>query len=302
MLSRACVTSKRSVFVASLTNPGLPRMTALNTIQERIRQSKFHQSMIAVRRIRKSLVDAYPSMLLRLNRGKREALASEFRRCATVEDCIDFTRRRMAVGSCQIPWEIDSAISLIASKRPRIMCEIGTLEGGTSLLFCRFLQTLEAMLCIDLYVKNKELLKLLAPSTQQLLFFDMPSSSPDSLNTVAKSLNGRRIDVLFIDGDHRYEGVKQDFLSYRPFVSEGGLILFHDIVEDHGGKAWVGGVPKLWREVSSVYPHTEFVNSRGQDGFGIGVLTYSAWVQLPVTLHSPSTGLAAPNGGVTGCP
>src|SRR5258708_3246723 len=161
MLSRACVTSKRSVFVASLTNPGLPRMTALNTIQERIRQSKFHQSMIAVRRIRKSLVDAYPSMLLRLNRGKREALANEFRRCATVEDCIDFTRRRMAVGSCQIPWEIDSAISLIASKRPRIMCEIGTFEGGTSLLFCRFLQTLEAMLCIDLYVKNKELLKLL---------------------------------------------------------------------------------------------------------------------------------------------
>jgi hypothetical protein len=40
----------------------------------------------------------------------------------------------MAVGSCQIPWEIDSAISLIASKRPRIMCEIGTFDGGSSLL------------------------------------------------------------------------------------------------------------------------------------------------------------------------
>ncbi len=257
-------------------------MTALNAIQERIRELKFHQSLIAVRRLRKSLADTYPSMLLRLSRRKREALVSEFKRCTTVEDCIEFTRRHMAAGSCQIPWEIESAIKLIASKRPRTICEIGTFDAGTSLLFCRFVQTLEAVLCIDLYVKNKEILKLLAPSTQRLQFFDMPSYSPETVNKVEKSLNGRGIDVLFIDGDHRYEGVRQDFLCYRPFVNEGGLILFHDIVEDHGaGRAWVGGVPRLWKELSTLYPHTEFINSREQDGFGIGALTYLAQVRLP---------------------
>ena len=224
-------------------------------------------------------------MLLRLNQKKRDALVSEFKGCLTVQDCIEFTRRQMAAGSCQIPWEIDSAIKLIANARPRVMCEIGTADGGTSLLFSRFLPTVEVMLCIDLYVKNKELLKLLAPPNQQLQFFDMPSYSQASAEKVAKVLKGRMIDVLFIDGDHRYEGVKQDFLRYRPFVREGGLILFHDIVEDRGGgRAWAGGVPKLWKELSPAYLHREFVHSRDQDGFGIGVLNYSRAVDRPLAM------------------
>lgn len=262
-------------------------MTALNTIKERLTELKFHQSLIAVRQMRKRLVDLYPSMLLRLNQHRRDELVSEFRGCSTVKDCIEFTQRRMAAGSCQIPWEIESAIKMIANERPRVMCEIGTFDGGTSLLFSRFLSTVEVMSCIDLYVKNKEMLKLLAPPNQKLQFFDMPSYSYRTVNKVANVLKGRMIDVLFIDGDHRYEGVKQDFLCYRPYVRDGGLILFHDIVEDKGGaRAWAGGVPKLWKELSPVYPHSEFVNSRDQAGFGIGALIYSRAVELPVTIQA----------------
>lgn len=36
------------------------------------------------------------------------------------------------------------------------------------------------------------------------------------------------IDILFIDGDHRYEAVKQDYALFSPFVRKGGLIIFHD--------------------------------------------------------------------------
>lgn len=36
------------------------------------------------------------------------------------------------------------------------------------------------------------------------------------------------IDVLFIDGDHSYEGCKADIDKYAPFVKPGGVILFHD--------------------------------------------------------------------------
>lgn len=149
------------------------------------------------------------------------------------------------------------------------------------------------MLCIDLYVKNKEILKLLAPSNQQLEFFDMPSYSQGTVDKVAKFLKGRMIDALFIDGDHRYEGVKHDFLCYRPFVKDGGLILFHDIGEDKGGgRAWAGGVPTLWKELSPVCPHNEFVNSRDQEGFGIGVLTYSRAVELPVARQAAKSSVA----------
>jgi predicted O-methyltransferase YrrM len=36
------------------------------------------------------------------------------------------------------------------------------------------------------------------------------------------------IDILFIDGDHSYEGVKFDFDHFGPQVRVGGLILLHD--------------------------------------------------------------------------
>jgi len=36
------------------------------------------------------------------------------------------------------------------------------------------------------------------------------------------------IDVLFIDGDHSYEGAKDDWDNFYPFVKSGGWILFHD--------------------------------------------------------------------------
>lgn len=39
------------------------------------------------------------------------------------------------------------------------------------------------------------------------------------------------IRLLFIDGDHSYEATKADYESWSPFVSEGGLICFHDIDE-----------------------------------------------------------------------
>lgn len=37
-----------------------------------------------------------------------------------------------------------------------------------------------------------------------------------------------RIDLLFIDGDHRYLTVKKDIAGWEPKVSQGGIMAFHD--------------------------------------------------------------------------
>jgi len=250
-------------------------MTFGKTIDAQLTELKFHPSVLAVRRARKRLADAGPALRLKLSPRKREEIVGEYARCASVQQCIDFTRRHMGTGSCQITSEIAAALEFIGSASPKVMVEIGTLNGGTSLLFGRFLPTIETMVCVDLHVKNKELLKLLASPKQQWRFFDMPSYAEETVERVTKFLGGRPIDALFIDGDHRYEGVKQDFLRYRPLVREGGIILFHDIVDSSGNShAWAGGVPQLWREVSPHYEHREFVQSRTQDGYGIGALKY----------------------------
>ena len=42
-----------------------------------------------------------------------------------------------------------------------------------------------------------------------------------------------KIDVLFIDGDHSYEGVKSDFELYSTILSENGIIMIHDTDEKY---------------------------------------------------------------------
>ena len=58
------------------------------------------------------------------------------------------------------------------------------------------------------------------------------SHSEISFNRVKKILQSHKIDLLFIDGDHSYEGVKKDYELYSPFVKKGGMIVFHDIVQN----------------------------------------------------------------------
>ena len=54
------------------------------------------------------------------------------------------------------------------------------------------------------------------------------STNNDTINKLKKKLEGNKIDVLFIDGDHSYEGVKKDFLNYSDFVRSNGLIILDD--------------------------------------------------------------------------
>lgn len=38
------------------------------------------------------------------------------------------------------------------------------------------------------------------------------------------------LDILMVDGDHSYEGVKSDLAWYAPLVRDGGKIIMHDVV------------------------------------------------------------------------
>lgn len=51
-----------------------------------------------------------------------------------------------------------------------------------------------------------------------------------------------RITLLFIDGDHSYQGCHSDLESWLPFLATGGLVLLHDY-------GWAEGVKRAQREV-----------------------------------------------------
>ena len=52
---------------------------------------------------------------------------------------------------------------------------------------------------------------------------------------VANSYSGEKISVLFIDGDHSYEGCKRDIEAWLPHMKPQGTILFHDCDETSPG-------------------------------------------------------------------
>jgi len=82
-------------------------------------------------------------------------------------------------------------------------------------------------------------------------------------NSALKQFKNKSIDLLHIDGSHRYEDIKNDFQKWLPKVSENGVILIHDIqVRDPKF-----GVYDFWQEITQSFRHIEFFH-----GFGLGVV------------------------------
>ena len=47
----------------------------------------------------------------------------------------------------------------------------------------------------------------------------------------------RKIRLLWIDGDHTHAGTKTDFDLFAPFLADGAIVAFHDVLHHHGGPA-----------------------------------------------------------------
>jgi hypothetical protein len=77
------------------------------------------------------------------------------------------------------------------------------------------------------------------------------------------------IDLVMIDGDHRYTGVRRDFEINRAFPHR--FLAFHDIT---GANRWTTGVRRLWEELDGmkreiIHPHTEAGIDAPTMGIGI---------------------------------
>jgi len=59
---------------------------------------------------------------------------------------------------------------------------------------------------------------------------------------VVNDWGSNSLDFLFIDGDHRYEGVLRDYNEWEPKLKIGGLLFMHDsrMGRDGGANFWEG--------------------------------------------------------------
>ena len=176
--------------------------------------------------------------------------------------------------------EVLALLTLIRSKRYSSMLEIGTSTGGTSVLISRALEKPAQLTTVDLEKRyDAERLQKAFPRRSDVRLLIADSHDKQTVDLV-KSDRSHGFDVVFIDGDHSYEGVRLDTLRFAPLTNPGGVLVFHDIVDaDVSGHSshsdvYVGGVPSWWRQMCECVGERteEFVADRNQSGYGIGVV------------------------------
>lgn len=116
--------------------------------------------------------------------------------------------------------------------------EIGVLNGETSAYLLGlseriFLVGIDPIIPdsmeANLIGSEDRIKQLTAPFKDQWQFIKQYSYN------VAHMIGDDTIDFLFIDGDHTYNAVKQDYNLYKNKVKKGGLIFFHDSRMNRGG-------------------------------------------------------------------
>jgi len=203
-----------------------------------------------------------------------------------------------AVEISQLREEIRGLAEVAAEHEPENVLEIGTLRGGTFYVWCRHLDTADHLVSLDLpggdlKRRRDDLLHEFAPSKEVDVVRDN-SHDEGTYEEVAARFD-EPVDFLFIDGDHTYEGVKDDFERYRQLAADDAVVAFHDIVphaetrreckerlrehddleERHVGVGhpdW--GVSELWDELveEGRYETEEIVAHPEQFGKGVGVV------------------------------
>ena len=177
----------------------------------------------------------------------------------------------------QIPSEMERLLSIVEKSHPKTVLEIGTAKGGTLFLFSQIASEDAHLISVDLPVERGgysdwkvPFYKSFAKENQKIELIREDSHSEETFEKIRKILKDRKVDFLFIDGDHSYEGVKKDFEMYNSLVRENGLIAFHDIIK-HPPEISCN-VSKFWDEVKDKYESTEIVDNKNQKWAGIGVI------------------------------
>lgn len=196
-----------------------------------------------------------------------------------VPELTDFVLGNYFFIALQVPSELRALGEILAERRPERALEIGTAHGGTLLFLTRLASPQATIASVDLPggrfgggygPRQRWFYQRFARREQELHLLQGDSHSPEMLSRVKAAFQGEPLDYLFIDGDHTYDGVKQDFELYSPLVRKGGVIALHDVAEHPPSKGCE--VSKFWNETKRHYKHSEIINDKAQGWAGIGVL------------------------------
>ena len=140
--------------------------------------------------------------------------------------------------------------------RPVVVVEIGSYLGASAVILAAGVgQRRGRVFCVDTWNNEgmaegvrdtfAEFSRNIARHARTVLPVRGRSTAPPVVERIARTGG---IDLLFIDGDHSYEGVLADWTTYRPMLTTGATIVLHDI-------GWAEGVQRVVEE--DIRPHVK---------------------------------------------
>ena len=161
---------------------------------------------------------------------------------------------------------------LMAALRPSVLVELGTHNGFSFFVFCEAIVRMGLDThahAIDSWNGDEhagyyaEAVFDEVSRVRSSRFSDFTTLHRGYFDDFVGAWEEASIDLLHIDGRHRYEDVLHDYSTWLPKMSDRGVVIFHDIAERRDDF----GVWQLWDELSEQYPSFAF-----HHGHGLGVL------------------------------
>jgi predicted O-methyltransferase YrrM len=189
-----------------------------------------------------------------------------------------------SIGMSQVREEVEEFVDHFKLKLCKNFLEIGTKWGGNFYILASICSDNSKKISIDLpgaeyggwVLKEHPYLgdtltkrnKFLMSNFSNVHLIENNSHYLSSRIAVEKILGHEKLDMLYIDGDHSYDGVKKDYEMYQDLVKKDGWIIFHDINDSKHHRDMGVGVYQLWEELYSKFITKEFNAHKHWAGIG----------------------------------
>jgi len=144
--------------------------------------------------------------------------------------------------------ERDERILRRLAAHARAIVEIGSAEGTSALAMRESMPPDGRLWCVDPYVS-----RIPGLSPRERVAHRVVRGSANGTVTwlkargadAGRSWTGPRVELLFVDGDHSFEGVSADWVAWSPHLADDAAVVFDDAV----GAAAGWGPSRLLDEV-----------------------------------------------------